>query len=82
MDDQIPAVIHGCGGLSVTVAGHGDDVDLRRVDLTSDVSVNVMLASKDAVVFPEILFRRTASGSIAVIRSADPVITGQPGGAP
>jgi acyl carrier protein len=72
MDDKIRDIIDTHGRLAAPAASLADDADLYAAGMSSQASVNVMLALEDAfdIEFPDNMLNRSVFGSIAAIRSA------------
>jgi acyl carrier protein len=72
MNDKIRQVIAQHAGLAVEIADLPDDADLYQAGMTSQASVNVMLALEDAfdVEFPDRMLQRTVFASVASISGA------------
>ena len=72
MIDEIRAVLKEHGRLSVDAATCGERNDLYAAGMTSQASVNVMLALEDAfdVEFPDRMLKRSVFESVASIRAA------------
>ncbi len=72
MDDEIREILDTHAGLSTPAAGLGDDADLYAAGMTSNASVNVMLALEDGfgVEFPDTMLKRSVFESVAAIRTA------------
>jgi acyl carrier protein len=72
MDDKIRDIIETHARLAVPSASLADDADLYAAGMSSQASVNLMLALEDAfdVEFPDHMLTRSVFGSVASIRSA------------
>jgi acyl carrier protein len=72
MDDKIRDIIDTHGRLAASAASLADDADLYAAGMSSQASVNVMLALEDGfdIEFPDSMLTRNVFGSIAAIRSA------------
>jgi acyl carrier protein len=72
MDDKIRDIIQKHGRLAAPAASLADETDLYAAGMSSQASVNVMLALEDAfdIEFPDHMLTRSVFGSIASIRSA------------
>lgn len=72
MDDQIRQLIADNARLSVDMATLSDDDDLYRCGMSSQASVNLMIALEDhfGVEFPEEMLVRSTFQSLASIREA------------
>ena len=72
MDDTIREILTKHAGLSVTTSGLEANADLYEAGMSSNASVNVMLALEDAfdVEFPDSMLKRSVFESVAAIRSA------------
>lgn len=70
--DTIRGALAEHGQLAVEVAMLGDDDDLYAAGLTSNATVNLMLALEDelGIEFPEDLLRRSTFQSIAALGAA------------
>jgi acyl carrier protein len=70
--DKIRQAIQDHARVSVDVATLSDDADLYQAGMTSQASVNVMLALEDAfdIEFPDRMLKRSVFESIAAIREA------------
>jgi acyl carrier protein len=70
--DKIRKAIQDHARVSVDVAALSDDADLYQAGMTSQASVNVMLALEDAfdIEFPDRMLKRSVFESIASIRTA------------
>jgi acyl carrier protein len=80
LDDKIRDILNTHGALSVTPSRLGEDADLYEAGMTSNASVNVMLALEDAfdVEFPDSMLKRSMFESIAAIRGAITELKGSP----
>jgi acyl carrier protein len=78
MSEQVRAIIREHGRLAVSLDALGDDGDLYLAGMTSQASVNVMLALEAAfdVEFPDRMLKRSVFASIAAIRAAVDELTG------
>lgn len=72
MDDKIRQILDTHAGLSKAASALADDADLYSAGMSSNASVNVMLALEDefGVEFPDSMLRRSVFESIAAIRAA------------
>jgi acyl carrier protein len=72
MDDEIREILDTHAGLSMPAASLGEDADLYAAGMTSNASVNVMLALEDGfgVEFPDTMLKRSVFESVAAIRAA------------
>jgi acyl carrier protein len=70
--DKIRKAIQDHARVSADVATLSDDADLYQAGMTSQASVNVMLALEDAfdVEFPDRMLKRSVFESVASIRAA------------
>jgi acyl carrier protein len=72
MDDKIREIIQAHAHLSAPATSLAEDADLYAAGMTSQASVNVMLALEDTfdIEFPDHMLKRSVFESIASIRSA------------
>lgn len=72
LEPQIRAILTKHARLSADVAGLAADADLYQAGMTSQASVNVMLALEGEfdIEFPDELLKRSVFGSINAIRDA------------
>jgi acyl carrier protein len=72
MDDKIREIIQTHARLSAPATSLAEDADLYAAGMTSQASVNVMLALEDTfdIEFPDHMLKRSVFESIASIRSA------------
>jgi len=72
MTDKIRQAIQDHARVSVDMAALSDDADLYQAGMTSQASVNVMLALEDAfdIEFPDRMLKRSVFESVASIRAA------------
>jgi acyl carrier protein len=72
MTDKIRQAIQDHARVSVDIAALSDDADLYQAGMTSQASVNVMLALEDAfdIEFPDRMLKRSVFESVASIRAA------------
>jgi acyl carrier protein len=72
IEPQIRSILAKHGRLSVDVAGLDADADLYQAGMTSQASVNVMLAIEGEfdIEFPDELLKRSVFSSIGAIRDA------------
>jgi acyl carrier protein len=80
MDDTIRDILNTHARLSEPPSRVADDSDLYQLGMTSNASVNVMLALEDqfGVEFPDSMLRRSVFESIAAIRAAIIELQGTP----
>jgi acyl carrier protein len=80
MEDKIRDILDTHAALSVVISRLGDDSDLYEAGMTSNASVNVMLALEDEfeVEFPDSMLKRSVFESIAAIRDAITELQGAP----
>jgi len=78
LDDTIRGALAEHGQLAVEVGTLGDDDDLYAAGLTSNATVNLMLALEDelGIEFPEDLLRRSTFQSISALGAAVQQCTG------
>jgi acyl carrier protein len=72
MDETIRGILAQYGQLPVEMEKLRDEDDLYQAGMTSQASVNVMLALEDEfeVEFPETMLRKSTFESVAAIRGA------------
>jgi acyl carrier protein len=72
MDDKIRDILNTHAGLSVAASELPEDADLYAAGMTSNASVNVMLALEGEfdVEFPDSMLKRSVFESVCAIRSA------------
>jgi acyl carrier protein len=72
MTEQIRSILREHGRLAGPIDELPDEADLYRAGMTSQASVNVMLALEGAfdVEFPDRLLKRSVFASVAAIREA------------
>lgn len=72
MTEQIRKILREHGRLTVPIESLGDEGDLYRAGMTSQASVNVMLALEGAfdIEFPDHMLKRSVFASVAAIREA------------
>ena len=72
MDDKIRDILDSHARLSVPAASLTDGADLYAAGMSSQASVNVMLALEDAfdVEFPDHMLKRSVFESLGAIRDA------------
>jgi acyl carrier protein len=72
MDEEIWNIISTHGGLSVPADQLSAESDLYSAGMSSNASVNVMLALEDGfdIEFPDNMLKRSVFESVAAIRSA------------
>ncbi len=72
MDDEIREILNKHAGLSVPASGLAEDADLYAAGMSSNASVNVMLALEDGfgVEFPDTMLKRSVFESVAAMRAA------------
>lgn len=72
MSETIRAIVHQHGRLATSLDTLDDQSDLYRAGMTSQASVNVMLALEAAfeIEFPDHMLKRSVFASIAAMRAA------------
>jgi acyl carrier protein len=72
MDDRIRELIDKNARLAVSAASLADDADLYAAGMSSQASVNLMLALEDAfdLEFPDSMLTREVFSSVSAIRAA------------
>ena len=72
LDDKIRDILDAHARLMAPAASLGDSDDLYAAGMSSQASVNVMLALEDAfdIEFPDHMLKRSVFESVAAIRSA------------
>jgi acyl carrier protein len=80
MDDRIRDILNAHAGLTTPSSRLADDSDLYGAGMTSNASVNVMLALEDGfeIEFPDSMLKRSVFESIAAIRAAITELQGTP----
>lgn len=80
MTEQIRTILREHGRLAVPIESLSDEGDLYKAGMTSQASVNVMLALEGAfdIEFPDHMLKRSVFASVAAIREAIEQLTGAP----
>lgn len=80
MEDKIRDILSAHAALAVEASRLSDNSDLYEFGMTSNASVNVMLALEDEfdIEFPDSMLKRSAFESIAAITAAITELQGMP----